>query len=97
MDAKSKAEFINSVANGSSIPCPKCGTENKSDSAFCISCGAELTSVKEVQTSTPAFQAHDDENITTTPSFKYVEPNNVFAEGLPSWSIEPPQVMVRRH
>ena len=28
---------------------------------------------------------------------KYVEPHNVFADGLPEWSIEPPQVMVRRH
>lgn len=26
----------------------------------------------------------------------YVEPKSVFAEGLPEWSIEPPQVVVRR-
>lgn len=25
MDAKSKANFINSVAAGTNIPCPKCG------------------------------------------------------------------------
>ena len=30
------------------------------------------------------------------PKVKYVEPESVFAQGLPSWSIEPPQVMVRR-
>lgn len=27
---------------------------------------------------------------------KYVEPENVFAQGLPEWSLEPPQVVVRR-
>ena len=39
MDAKSKANFINSVAAGTNVPCPKCGASNKADSKFCISCG----------------------------------------------------------
>ena len=30
------------------------------------------------------------------PVKKYVEPSAAFAEGLPEWSIEPPQVVVRR-
>lgn len=30
------------------------------------------------------------------PKVTYVEPESVFAQGLPSWSIEPPQVVVRR-
>lgn len=94
MDAKSKANFINSVASGTTVPCPKCGTNNKSDSKFCISCGAEITVPHEEQNNTPAFEPAKESPVKAV---KYVEPNNVFAQGLPSWSIEPPQVMVRRH
>ncbi len=96
MDAKSKANFINSVATGISIPCPKCGTTNESDSKFCISCGAELSTPQTSQTNAPAFEQVKEQEAPVQTS-KYVEPNNVFAEGLPDWSIEPPQVMVRRH
>lgn len=28
--------------------------------------------------------------------FHYEEPASVFAQGLPEWSVEPPEVMVRR-
>lgn len=94
MDAKSRAKFINSVTSGTNISCPKCGTNNQSDSKFCVSCGAEITISKEAQNSTPTFA---DAKETAVKGAKYVEPNNVFAQGLPSWSIEPPQVMVRRH
>lgn len=94
MDAKSKANFINSVASGASIPCPKCGTSNKPDAEFCISCGAEITVLKETQNSTPAFEPVKE---ASAKAVKYVAPSNAFAQGLPDWSIEPPQVMVRRH
>ncbi len=50
MDAKSKAEFINSVAEGEAIPCPNCNSLNEPDSIFCSSCGSELKkheSIKE--------------------------------------------------
>lgn len=36
------------------------------------------------------------DNKSSVKDVKYVEPNNVFAQGLPDWSIEPPQVVVRR-
>lgn len=42
MDAKSKAQFINSVAGGQGIPCPSCNTLNEPDSLFCVSCGTKL-------------------------------------------------------
>lgn len=93
MDAKSKANFINSVASGANVPCPKCGAINKSDNKFCISCGADITVPQEAQNNAPAFEPAKEEPAKT---IKYVEPNNVFAQGLPNWSIEPPQVMVRR-
>lgn len=94
MDAKSRANFINSVASGANVPCPKCGTNNKPDSKFCISCGAEITVPAEAQNNAPAFAPAQE---TPAKAVKYVEPANVFAQGLPDWSIEPPQVMVRRH
>ena len=42
MDAKSRANFINAVADGTTVPCPKCGRGNKPGSRFCAGCGAEL-------------------------------------------------------
>ncbi|MDY4488145.1 MAG: zinc ribbon domain-containing protein [Candidatus Limivicinus sp.] len=96
MDAKSKANFINSVAAGTTVPCPKCGAANKRESKFCRACGTEIVFSKETKESVPAFEKvnekRNNENTST-----YEEPNSVFAEGLPEWSIEPPQVMVRRH
>ena len=93
MDAKSRANFINSVASGDSVPCPKCGTSNKPDSQYCISCGAKIAASQESQNKAPAFAPVQQAPAKT---IKYTEPNNVFAQGLPDWSIEPPQVMVRR-
>ena len=95
MDAKSKANFINSAANGQEKTCPYCGAENKADSKFCFSCGKEMVITSEVD-NTPAF-APASETVEEKSSTKYVEPSSVFAQGLPSWSLEPPQVMVRRH
>lgn len=94
MDAKSKADFINSVASGSNIPCPECGTNNKPDSRFCISCGAKFVDLQESQNNAPAFEATKE--AASAKTVEYVEPNNAFAQGLPDWSVEPPQVMVRR-
>lgn len=48
MDAKSKANFINSVAGGQSIPCPACNSLNKPDARFCFSCGAKLTVLNQM-------------------------------------------------
>ena len=157
MDAKSKANFINSVAGGQGIPCPNCSTLNEADSKFCIACGTPLTQKKPenavpfataepVQEPTPtpaAAPSQEKEPVpaaepsqqpfptaepsqqqpfaaaepsrppvrprpvqsrtkqaeqpkSAAPTEKYVEPESVFAEGLPSWDIEPPQVVVRR-
>lgn len=104
MDAKSKADFINSVGAGTAIPCPNCGAVNESDSRFCIACGTEFSAPQRHQADAPAFEqineidspAQVEEKETPAQVLKYVEPSNAFAEGLPEWSIEPPQVMVRR-
>ena len=167
MDARSKANFINSVAGGQGIPCPNCNTLNEADSRFCIACGTPLSSKKpenavpfaaaepvQEPTPTPAAELSQEPAFAAAPSqekepvpaaepsqqpfptaepsqqqpfaaaepsrppvrprpvqsrtkqaeqpksaaptVKYVEPESVFAEGLPSWDIEPPQVVVRR-
>lgn len=96
MDAKSKVDFINSVGSGSNIPCHICGTSNKSDSRFCIACGAEIVVPAKPQNSAPVSENATEASVHAK-AVKYVEPGNVFAQGLPDWNIEPPQVMVRRH
>lgn len=42
MDAKSRVDFINSVASGQKILCPVCDSMNESSSGFCIVCGTRL-------------------------------------------------------
>lgn len=84
MNAKMKADFINSVAAGKMIPCPKCDSANTPGSKCCAVCGASLVS-KGV-----AFDSVD-EQVTET-----VQEVPVFAEGLPDWDIVPPQIMVKR-
>ena len=87
VNTNSQVGSINSVASGTYISCPKCGSNNKTDNKFCIVCGAEIINRKETETSAPAFGSVER---------KYVEPNNAFAQGLPEWSLEPPQVAIRR-
>lgn len=53
MDAKSRANFINSVAAGQKIPCPNCNAANEPDARFCVICGAKLT--RENRPAAPAF------------------------------------------
>ncbi len=52
MSMTNNANFINSVADGQAVPCPKCNAINKSDSKFCYICGGQL---KNETQSTPAF------------------------------------------
>lgn len=103
MDAKSKANFINSVVGGQETICINCGTKNKSDSKFCITCGRDLV-VTPKEDNAPAFapvkEAATGEaekvEVKSAKMEKYEEPISVFAQGLPAWNLEPPQVMVRR-
>lgn len=106
MDAKSKANFINSVASGQEVACPDCQTKNKAGSKFCIGCGKKLIEENTNVDNKPAFAQVETpvanepvkmmEEMPVKKNFKYVEPESVFAQGLPSWNIEPPQVVIRR-
>ena len=42
MNPKSRANFINSVGQGASIPCPKCNKLNDKDCNYCVWCGTQL-------------------------------------------------------
>ena len=81
--------------------CPKCGAENDNDYQFCMECGSaleqsmfaareDLPEEKTIVRKKPAF-----ENIFK-PGGEYIDERNAFAEGLPEWSLRPPQVVVRR-
>lgn len=90
MDAKSKANFINSVADGQTVPCPKCNTANKPGAEVCATCGTRLT--KADTNDSPAFAPVSESYQHTAKD----EDKSVFADGLPAWDIVPPQIMVRR-
>lgn len=98
MDAKSRANFINSVASGQNVPCPKCNTLNEADSKFCASCGVSLEKkVESKDVDVPFSQVKKEEAPkVVTKKVEDEKAESVFAEGLPAWDIEPPQVMVRR-
>lgn len=99
MDVKSKANFINSVAAGQTVPCPQCGTANESDSNFCYSCGFKLkVAVSNDASEAVAFKSVEEKLQQTQSNLTDIDfPVSVFAEGLPAWDIVPPQVLVRRH
>jgi len=72
MDAKSKANFINSVASGQKIPCPNCNSLNRPDSSFCTFCGTKLEGIpieaarEDPNTSTAYAQSNSEEIAVTT-------------------------------
>lgn len=95
MDAKRKAAFINSIASYDTVPCPKCGKDNKSSRKLCFSCGADLSLPPESATNDSEVE-QTKKSVDASRPVKYIEPSNAFAQGLPEWSIEPPEVLVRR-
>lgn len=103
MDARSKASFVNAVADGQLLVCPNCQFGNPLDSRFCIKCGHQLKENKPVDTA-PAFASVEETPaVSQSPAFASVpvvqeeeEPKSAFAQGLPEWSLEPPMMVVRR-
>ena len=79
MNARSKADFINSVAGGM-IPCPNCQKLNEPDSKFCEACGTRLVKPEEPKPeATPAFEPV--KKVEPAPAFepvKKVEPAPAF-------------------
>ncbi len=58
-----------------------------------------FTPAEDKKDAAPAFAPEEKKEAVANPvvtEVKYVAPEDAFAKGLPSWSVEPPQVMVRR-
>ena len=73
MDARSKASFVNAVADGQLLVCPNCQFGNPLDSRFCIKCGHQLKENKPVDTA-PAFAtAEETPAVSQSPAFSSVE------------------------
>lgn len=92
-----KPAFSTKSPRRTAVVCPKCGAVNQPGGKFCYKCGTNLTASK--QAAPPADQGKASpkaspkvEEITV----QYEEPQCVFAEGLPDWSIEPPKIMIHR-
>ena len=73
MDARSKASFVNAVADGQLLVCPNCQFGNPLDSRFCIKCGHQLKENKPVDTA-PAFASVEETPaVSQAPAFASVE------------------------
>ncbi len=98
MDSKSKANFINSVADGKVIPCTVCGTENDSNDKNCTVCGSKLISKIDLskKDEKTAFNKIDNDASEVNKDKEQNFEKSILADGLPSWDIMPPQVVVRR-
>lgn len=85
---------VNSAINGNIIFCPKCGVKGNASYAYCQICGERLDLAK----SNGLNDSSRRENSNIGQVNNEVENNNAlaFAQGLPEWSLEPPQIMVRR-
>ena len=85
--------------------CVACGTALAAPEqpAFAPIAEPEISPVVEPIAEAPAFAPAVEEKPEpkaapqAVPTVVYEEPESVFAQGLPEWSIEPPQVMVRRN
>lgn len=96
MDAKTKANFINSVSAGATT-CPVCGSTNESGAAHCDICGAALHTPLFGSSSAPAFASIEKNGSNSAQENSvYAQSDSVFADGLPSWDVVPPQILVSR-
>ena len=100
MDAKFRANFINSIAGGKKVPCPECNTLNEPGSRFCESCGTPLVQKAPVVEETPfelvkeepAFEPIEEkpafEPVTEEPAFEPAEEKPAFepAEEKPAFT-----------
>ena len=80
MDARSKASFVNAVADGQLLVCPNCQFGNPLDSRFCIKCGHQLKENKPVDTA-PAFATVEETPAASqSPAFASVEETSAVSQ-----------------
>ena len=83
MDAKKRAKFINSI----------------SDTSNHVANGKSHKRDDENQRTAPKVDSNNDKAQQTefvSDPVETEEDDEIFAQGLPSWNLEPPQVAVRR-
>lgn len=91
MDTNGRINLINSISKAEVHICPNCGAVNRAENNYCNTCGSKIN-ISQNTNKAPAFGQIKESDMP----IKYKEPSAIFAQGLPSWSIEPPQVVVRR-
>lgn len=94
MSVKNKNVFSKTDGSGSIVLCSACGAKNKCDDKNCYACGAKLDVHNDKNMETLAFQPVKESNDTNIQHS--TTSTNAFAQGLPSWTVEPPQIMIRR-
>lgn len=67
------------------IKCTNCGTVVHAVDAVCPKCGGDKIDLRNTE------KEQIESNVILLEREQYV-----FAEGLPEWSIEPPQIVIRR-
>lgn len=110
MEERTKADLINAAASGQCIVCPNCSVINRVDAEFCTNCGEkfrgnEIQKTENVMENNVPFATidknlmvndHTETEAASNLSQVSQETKGTFANGLPLWTLEPPQVMVRR-
>lgn len=102
MQGKTETDLINAAAAGKIKVCPNCQASNDVNAQCCTTCGSEFDMNEAPRGATPF--APVDEMAATAESRvngkvsarQERRASGVFAEGLPMWTLEPPQVVVRR-
>lgn len=94
---ETNTQFVNSGAYDSIISCLVCGAENDASSNYCQSCGNKLTFLQNDVLSDLSQKENVNKSMIQSDDNIQKNEDLVFAQGLPEWSLEPPQMMVRRH
>lgn len=95
MDANNQAAFQSVAEEINEKVCPACSAKNEASAKFCFACGQSMVQA-ESNTQAPVFTPAKPVVEAAPKAVVYEEPESAFATGLPSWSLEPPQVVVRR-
>lgn len=70
-------------ASVSKTICPNCGSKNPVGNKYCLICGSVLQKEGSLSEKSAGSLFSKD--------------SSRFVQGIPAWSIEPPQIVVRRH
>lgn len=84
-------DSLATAGQGLAKACPKCGALNPASAKYCGACGTPYPTVTTEPGRPPARRERVGRQ-QAEPVFRAA-----FAERLPDWELEPPQMPVRRH